>query len=433
LTSLLNLPDQPSVSAPGFSANGATGGRPLRVCHLGKFYAPASGGIETHLQTLAQAQARLGLAVEVLCVNHMDHERRDVTWKALARTRTLVEEDGAVRLRRVGRWASFARLDLCFGLGRRLRSLGPDEFDLLHLHVPNPTMILALYFSRPKLPVVITYHSDVIRQKALLFLQRPFENWVFRRAGGILATSPEYPRGSDYLRRFGDKTTVVPFGIDLDAYLNPSPEAMHCAEEVRQYGQPLWLAVGRLVYYKGLDNAIRALAHVPGRLMIVGDGPLKANLEALAREVGVAERVIWRGRLGPTELVGAYHAATALWFPSVARSEAFGFVQIEAMACGCPVINTAIAGSGVPWVSRDGESGITIPVGDWQALAQAANRLWSDADLRHRLGQQARERACREFDADLMARRTVEVYHHALNLAPRDSPLPRYSGGEGRG
>src|SRR4029077_4739966 len=186
--------------------------------------------------------------------------------------------------------------------------------------------------------------------------------------------------------RFPEKTTVVPFGIDLKDYRNPTPEAARFGEALRrEHGQPLWLAVGRLVYYKGLDNAIRALAKVPGRLMIVGDGPLKAELEALARAVGVADRVIWRGRLGRTELVGAYHAATALWFPSNARSEAFGFVQIEAMACGCPVINTHIPGSGVAWVSRHEQTGLTVPIDDPRALAAAAQRLLGEPGLRERL------------------------------------------------
>jgi glycosyltransferase involved in cell wall biosynthesis len=97
---------------------------------------------------------------------------------------------------------------------------------------------------------------------------------------------------------------------------------------------------------------LQALVNVPGRLMVVGEGPLRRELGELADRLGVADRVVWQGWLSDAELIGAYHAATALWFPSNARSEAFGLVQIEAMACGCPVINANIAGSGVAWVSR---------------------------------------------------------------------------------
>jgi rhamnosyl/mannosyltransferase len=390
----------------------------LRVCHLGKFYPPASGGIESHLQTLAQAQARLGMAVDVLCVNHRNRDGADATWRRFAATPTVAEHDGPVRLTRLGRRASLARLDCCLGLPRRLWNLRLDRYDLLHLHAPNPTMVLGLFLSRPRVPWVISYHSDVIRQKALLLMQRPLENWVFRRARAIFAASPPYLAGSHYLQRFADKVAINPYGIDLTAFLHPSPAARQAADRFRAaYGEPLWLAVGRLVYYKGLGNAIRALTQVPGRLMIVGDGPLRGELQRQAHAAGVADRIAWHGGLSRDELIGAYHAATALWFPSNARSEAFGIVQVEAMACGRPVLNSAIPDSGVAWVSRDGETGFTMPVDDWQALAAAARRLWHDGELRGRLGALARQRAVAEFDAEHMARRVAAAYHEALSPA----------------
>src|SRR5262249_54805634 len=140
-----------------------------------------------------------------------------------------------------------------------------------------------------------------------------------------------------------------------------------------------------LVYYKGFHNAIAALDRVPGRLLVIGTGPLEQRLQELARARGVAGRITWQRWAETEELIGAYHAATALWFPSNARSESFGLVQVEAMASGCPVINTAVPCSGVAWVSRHGESGLTVPVNDPAALAAAANRLLADAGLRREL------------------------------------------------
>ncbi len=128
----------------------------------------------------------------------------------------------------------------------------------------------------------------------------------------------------------------------------------------------------------------------------------------------MAERTIWLGYRGFDEVVGAYHAATALWFPSNARSESFGLVQVEAMASACPVINTAIPGSGVPWVSRHEESGLTVPMDDAEALAQSANRLLTESGLRERLAAGARARACREFDHRLMAVRCLSAYRSIL-------------------
>ncbi|MGL4555769.1 MAG: glycosyltransferase, partial [Gemmataceae bacterium] len=241
--------------------------RALRICHLAKFYPPATGGIETHLQTLAQAQSRLGDEVRVVCVNHRDRAGRDVTWEALAATPTVEERDGAVTVHRVGRWASLFRLDVCPGLLRLSRLLREWRADIVHLHVPNPTMLLALAAARSGRPVVVTYHSDVVRQRKLSLAQRPFEDRVFGRSAAVLATSPAYAEASETLRRHADKVRVVPFGIPLEGFLDPGEKALAEARRLREEdGGPLWLSVGRLVYYKGLHTALEALRGVPGRL-----------------------------------------------------------------------------------------------------------------------------------------------------------------------
>jgi rhamnosyl/mannosyltransferase len=387
--------------------------RPLRVCHLAKFYPPAPGGIEAHVRTLARAQARLGAEVRVVCVNHQDRHGRDVTWEPLARTETVEEWDGPVRVTRLGKWANLARLDVCPGLAAVLRRLR-GAADVLHLHAPNPTMTLALAALRPHGRLVVTHHSDVVRQRVLGRLFRPVERQVYGRAGAILCTSPRYAEGSPLLGGYAGKVGVLTFGIDLRPYREPSAAALAHAERLRaQHGQPLWLAVGRLVYYKGLHTAVTALAAVPGRLLVIGEGPARAELRRRAAAEGVADRIVWRGHVGEDELVGAYHAATALWFPSNARSEGFGLVQVEAMASGCPVINTLIPASGVAWVSRHEETGLTVPVEDPAALAAAARRLLGEPGLRRRLADGARRRSAREFDDGLMGRRSLDAYRGA--------------------
>src|SRR5258708_24687053 len=126
--------------------------------------------------------------------------------------------------------------------------------------------------------------------------------------------------------------------------------------------------------------------------MIGGPGPLEPQLRQLSKDLGVSHRVVWKHYLSPDELVGPYGAATALWFPSSARSEAFGLVQVEAMACGTPVINARISGSGGPCVCPHDETGLTIEVNDHAALAAAATRLMTEPGLRNRLGRAAADR-----------------------------------------
>ena len=378
------------------------------VCHLGKYYPPAPGGIETNVRILARAQADLGMDVKVYCVNHRKGP-------------TVVERDGPVEVVRFRRAARIDKLDVCPGLSAALRRV---EADVLHLHVPNPTMILALLAARPPQPVVVTYQSDIIRQRVRGFLFRPLERLAYRRVRSILQTSPLYAEGSAFLRPYRDRLDVLANGIELAPYLDPSPAHLAEAERLRAaHPGPIWLSCGRLVYYKGLHNAIRALIRVPGTLIIVGGGPLRKPLEAEARRQGVADRVVFAGNLPHyLNIVPYYLAADAFWFPSNARSEGFGIVQVEAMACGLPVINAAIPHSGVAWVSRDGETGLTVPVDDPAAFAVAANHLLADPALRARLGAAARERAIREFDHEVMAARSLEVYDAVL--APRKRPAP---------
>jgi len=371
----------------------------LRVCHVGKYYPPAPGGIETHTKTLARAQADLGAAVRVVCVNH-------------ERGSTVHEHDGPVAITRVERRASGLKLDYCPGLVRALKAI---DADILHMQAPNPTMILALLAARPKLPLVVTYQSDVIHQKLRALLFRPLERWFYGKVAAIVSTSPPYATGSEFLRAYSDRLRVVPMGVDLAPYLSDTHDESARIRAEHGRGGPLWLAVGRAVYYKGFVNAVCALKHIEGRLILIGDGPEIPALRAEAARLGVLDRIDFAGTLPYLKIIPYYRAADAFWFPSNARSEAFGLVQVEAMAAGCPVINTAIPGSGVPWVCGPEGTGLTVPMNEPEALAGAARRILDEPGLRSRLIEAARHRAEAEFDHRTMAQRTLEVYQSVLN------------------
>lgn len=402
--------------------------RPLKIVHLGKYYPPAPGGMECHVRALALAQAALGANVQVICVNHDGRSSRTGAMVPYP-TGTVHEMDGPLSVLRVGRNTSVARLDICPDLPQVLRDLQAAPLDVLHLHTPNPAMLLALTLLRRLPCLVITHHSDIIKQKLLRWALQPFERAIYRKASTILATSAAYPAGSALLRRYQARVAALPLGVELGPYLQPSAKALAYAGHLRaRYGWPIWLAVGRLVYYKGLHLALEALARVPGTLLMIGSGPLQAQLRRRALELGIADRIVWQAYVDADELVGAYHAATALWFPSNARSEGFGLVQVEAMASACPVINTAIPNSGVSWVSLHEKTGLTIPVNDALALAGAADRLLAEPGLRHQLGAAGRMRACEEFDHCTMAKRSLAIYQRALAEQGSARPLrPRRS------
>jgi glycosyltransferase involved in cell wall biosynthesis len=392
--------------------------KPLRVVHLGKYYPPSPGGIEGHPQTLARAQSALGADVRVLVVNHAAVDGRDATFDRLTRTPDAEETDGPVRVTRVGRWASLAKLDIAPGLPGAMRRLAREQPDVWHLHTPNITMMLAVLANSRIRPLVITHHSDIVRQRVLKYAVRPIESAVYRRAVRVLSDSPDYIAGSPILQRQIAKVDVLALGIDAAPFRDLSPNALAYARELQnRYGSPLWLCVGRLIYYKGHTVALAALREVQGTLLIIGTGPMESELRRKASELGVADRVVFHGPATDDQLAGAYRAATALCFPSTARSEGFGLVQVEAMASGCPVINTAITGSGVPWVCRHEQEGLTVPVNDSAALAAAAGRLLADPGLRERLAEAGRQRARDEFDYRVMAAKSLEIYRSAFEAA----------------
>jgi rhamnosyl/mannosyltransferase len=400
----------------------------LNICHLGKYYPPAPGGIETHVQTLARAQAKLGANVRVVCINHEAPSKPDArSWLNQSANETVEELDGPVKVTRVGRTASIARLDLIPRLPSVLDDLQQSRIDVLHLHTPNPTMLITVASLRLSAPLVIMHHSDIVKQRVLKYMMSPFERLAYARASAIIASSDSYARGSVILQKHADKVETLPMGLDLEPWLRPSEKAKAHARRLRQeHGEVLWLAVGRFVYYKGLNTAVAALRDVPGKLLVIGTGPLESQLRRLAESTGVADRIVWCGRADEEELVGAYHAAKALWFPSTHKSEAYGLVQVEAMASGCPVINTDIPGSGVAWVSLHGQTGLTVKVNDVRGFAAAANRLLNEPGLRDRLSTSAIERAQSEFDHLQMARRSLDLYdrvtHRGAKVVSGDQP-----------
>jgi rhamnosyl/mannosyltransferase len=388
----------------------------LRICHLAKYYPPNSGGIETHVQTLALAQVKLGAEVTVVCVN--DLNPKGIASKS---TNTVEEFDGKVRIIRIGRSLSIAKFDLCLDFLKHFIKIAQNHCDIVHLHTPNPTMLVGwlsyCIINRLKgyqqIPLVITHHSDIIRQRILKYGIRLLEYSTYRQSQIILTTSSNYIEGSKFLRSF-QKVKALPLGLDCTPYMYPSAIAKKYAHHLKsKHGEIIWISVARLVYYKGLHIAIKALAFTPGKLLIVGVGSLEQELKALVKEHNLEDRVVWLGKVSAEELVGVYHAATALWFPSNARSEGYGLVQVEAMASGCPVINADIPCSGVTWVSRHDQEGLTIPLNDHLALAQAAKRLLDEPMLRDRLVQGAQDRL-QEFDHITMAKRSLEIYRYVL-------------------
>jgi rhamnosyl/mannosyltransferase len=212
---------------------------------------------------------------------------------------------------------------------------------------------------------------------------------------------------------------VIPYGIVVKNFERPNEAGVRAIRE--QYGPRVVLAVGRLVYYKGFEFLIRAMSKVDATLLLIGTGPLHEALSSEIRNRGLESRVHLLGDVDSQTLLHYYHAADLLVLPSLARSEAFGIVQAEAMACGKPVINTSLD-TGVPFVSQNGVTGITVPPQDSEALASSIQFLFENEAIRKKFGEAARRRVQERFTVEAMTEKLLGLYGQ---LNPRFATLSR--------
>jgi rhamnosyl/mannosyltransferase len=288
-----------------------------------------------------------------------------------------------------------------------LRELSTTPADVVHLHAPNPTAELALLAAprSPRTALVVTWHSDVVRQRVLGRLYRPVSRRLLARADAVCVATPNHVTASAILRDYARKCRTCGFGVDLDALRADAREV--AAVRARFGPRPIVLGVGRLVYYKGFEVLLEAMAGLDATLVVAGDGPLRPALEARLHALGLAGRATFVGE--QDDVRPLFAACDVFVLPSTERSEAFGIVQLEAMAFGKPVVSTRL-GTGVDWVNVHGLTGLTVPPRDAAALREALATLVGSPALRARLGAHGRRRVEQEYTTAHAAESVLAVY-----------------------
>jgi len=370
----------------------------LRVLQVGKYYPPHAGGMETHLEALCGQLTR-----------SIDLETVVAASDSLGTSEELLN---GMKLTRAGKLFNLRSAPFCPGMVGKIRA---SSADLVHIHLPNPGAILAYLASGHRGRLVFTYHSDIVRQKVLSKFFDPILHHALNRADAIIASSSNYIDSSYVLPLYRDKCRVIPFGIPIDHF--QQCDTAEVARLRQLYGPRIVLGVGRLVYYKGFEHLIEAMRFVDGHLVIVGRGPLHKALRQKAENCGVSERISFLADVD--DVRPYYHAADVFALSSVARSEAFGIVQLEAMACGKPVVNTNLD-SGVTSVSRDGVTGITVPPANSEALGEALSSLLNDPLLCAIYGRAGQLRVEQRFSEQKMARQTLRLYHDVMDSPQRN-------------
>lgn len=372
----------------------------MKILHVGKYYYPYAGGMESVVKDICEGLVDKGHEVSVLCSHDHAHSEE-----------TIINGVKVYRLPRTG---------VVFGqninptMAIKLQEMA-SSFDLIHFHCPNPQAeFLALTLPK-SIPIVATYHSDVVRQKSLLKVYAPIFKRFLNRVQKIYVPTLNHIDHSKFLPEYEDKCELIPFGI-RDDFLKSNDTNLKEAQNYRREYGPYALFVGRLVGYKGVDVLIKAAKDFKQKVIIVGGGPEHERLQKEVDILGLGDQVKLLGKvMDPDKFVGLYLGCEFLVLPSITPNENFGVVQLEAMACSKPVITTNLK-SGVPAVGVKNETTLIVEPGDVDQLSKAMQMIFNNAELKQNLGTAGRKRFEEVYTWKKMVNSHVDSYRKALEI-----------------
>ncbi len=367
----------------------------MKILHIYKNYHPVLGGIENHIKLVCEELAKEpGYQMKVVVTNGNFSTEKQVI--------------NGVEVIKCGKMFELASTPVSLSMYWHLKQLKPD---VVHFHFPYPPGELFgwLNYRRFSTKFVLTYHSDVVRQSAIMRLYLPLFDRFLKRVDYVIATSPDYARSSAVLGKVqSGKLRIVPFGINSDLFLRPCQKEVLALKE--KFGTRVVTFVGKLRYYKGLEYLIRAAKEVEAKFLIIGKGPQDAQLRKLVGDYGCKDKVTFLGEIDNQSLVNYLYASEVFVLPSIYRSEAFGISMLEAMTCGLPVISTELD-TGTSFVNQHLKTGLVVKPADAEALVEAINRLLDDEKLRGQLGENSKLRVQQEFIFSKMLQRIKEIYN----------------------
>lgn len=346
----------------------------FRIIQVNKLYYPWIGGVETIVQQIAEG-LKDGARMEVLACQPKGKER--------------IELINGIKIYKAASLGMALGMPISLSFFRLFKEL-IQENDLIFLHHPFPLGFLAyLLFGRTK-KLVVWYHSDIVRQKFFGFLFSPISKAVLKKSWKIFVSNPNLIISSKILKKFQKKCVVIPFGVKPE-FFQASDEVLKRARAIRgKIGEPLVLAIGRLTNYKGFDYLIEASRNVEAKFLLIGEGTLKDELLCLIRRFRLKNKFFVIPPV--SDLLPYYQACDVFVLPSIKKSEAFGIVLLEAMACAKPVISTEL-GTGTSFINQDKKTGLVVEPKNPFSLAEALNNLLADNALRTVLGKAAQKRA----------------------------------------
>ena len=368
----------------------------MKVLHFYKTSLPNSyGGIEQAINQMAISCASLGVEIEILTLSSTKVNRIIKIHNYYVHCcRSLFE---------------IASTPFSVSAFLKFKQLA-EEADIIHYHFPYPFADLLHFVTRVNKPTVLTYHSDIIKQKHLFKLYQPFMNKFLGSVNHIVTTSQNYFNSSNVLPRYSDKVSVIPIGLDKSIYPVASIDKLEYWQ--KNFGDKFFLFIGVMRYYKGLHTLIEAACNFDYPIVILGSGPIEKELKELAKNLGTYN-VHFIGFVSDEDKVALITLCYAILFPSHLRSEAFGVSLLEGAMYGKPLISSEID-TGTSYINIDGETGVVVPPSNSGALHQAMDYLWNNPVIAKEMGVRAEARYWDLFTADKMAKSYIDLYNSIL-------------------
>ncbi|WP_237249329.1 glycosyltransferase [Sphingobacterium faecale] len=372
----------------------------MKILQVGKFY-PIRGGVEKVMYDLMLGLSENGIRCDMLCASTEGHPEG----------RTQLNEFAELIVVRTK--VKLAATMLAPAMISELKRIARD-YDIVHVHHPDPMAALALFLSGYKGKVVMHWHSDILKQRKLMKLYAPLQSWLINRADLILGTTPVYIKESPFLKNVQSKCDYVPIGVVPFVFQDEKAQAIRD----RYKEKKIVFSLGRLVEYKGYEYLIKAIALSEDdiQLLIGGTGPLMEQLKSLSEQLSIADRVTFLGFVADEEVPAYYQSCDCFCLSSISKNEAFAIVQLEAMSFGKPVVSTAIPGSGVSWVNQHLKSGLIVPIADEKELSIAITKLLSNDLLYKQLSDGGKNRYNQFFRRERMVEKTNEIYRKLLSI-----------------
>jgi O-antigen biosynthesis rhamnosyltransferase len=365
-----------------------------KVLHVYKTFFPETiGGVEQSIYNMCKGVKRHGIESKVVCV---------------AKTTTGKEIIDGIEVTKYPYDISISSCPFSSKLFLNFKK-EIERADIIHYHYPWPFGDLLSFLVPKNKKQIVTYHSDIVKQKLLKTLYYPLEQRFLSKVDSIIVTSPNYIEVSKNLKKFRDKAKTLPLSINRGNY--PDTNIIKAKEIRKKFGSNFILFIGQLRYYKGLHLLIEAMKELPNNLVIIGTGKEEAKLKKLCKKHNISN-VYFLGRVSEEEKVNYLYACYCLALTSHLKSEAFGVSLLEGAAFGKPLLSCKI-GTGSEYVNQHMETGLLVKP-TVKEIRDAILYFINNPKLAEEMGCNAKKRMEKLFASDIVNYRLSCIYKELL-------------------